>query len=206
MIPSSIYDIILEKAKPYLDTRQNESHTIMSFDFAQRLLSFYPEANADIVLPAILLHDVGWKMVPEDQQLSAFGPNMNNFEIRRLHEIEGVRIADEILTSLHYDNQKIKEILLCIDGHDSREVALSINDAIVKDADKLFRYTSVAVEIDYARFNMSREDRIDMLERSIGLWFFTEEAKEMAGTELSNVLPVGDSAGTLLQTLHSEER
>jgi len=38
------------------------------------LLAHYPEADEEIVLPAILLHDVGWKMVPEEKELNAFGP------------------------------------------------------------------------------------------------------------------------------------
>ena len=33
------------------------------------LESFYPEADEEIVLPAVILHDVGWKMVPEEKQL-----------------------------------------------------------------------------------------------------------------------------------------
>jgi hypothetical protein len=101
----TIYDKIYEKAKPYLNTRRNEIHVSISYDFAQRLLSFYPQADDDIVLPAILLHDVGWKMVPEEKQLDAFGLNVRDEEVRRFHETQGAGIAGEILSllSLHHE-------------------------------------------------------------------------------------------------------
>lgn len=181
---SSIYDIILEKAKSYLDTRQNDIHTDVSYEYALMLLSFYPEADADVVLPAVILHDVGWKMVPENEQLNAFGPNMNNKELQRLHEVEGARIAGEILRSLNYDPGKIVEVQSYIEGHDTRRKALSLNDAIMKDADKLWRYSPVGVSVDHSRFKMDRDDYITMVERLIDRWFFTDKAKEMARTAL----------------------
>lgn len=181
----SIYDTILDKAKPYLDTRKNDIHIALSYGFARRLLDFHPEADVDVVLPAVILHDVGWKMVPEDEQLNAFGPKMNNKEMQRLHEVEGAKIAGEILGSLDYDIRKIREIQSIIDGHDTRREALSINDAIIKDADKLWRYTPVGVEIDHTRFNANREEHLNMLQRSIDRWLFTGEAREMAREALS---------------------
>jgi hypothetical protein len=181
---SDIYDAIVERARPYLDTRQNEIHVQLSYDFARDLLKSYPEADALVVLPAIILHDVGWKMVPEEEQLNAFGPNMNNKEMQRLHEVEGVRIAREILESLGFAQEKTEEISKIIDGHDTRRVALSLNDAIVKDADKIWRYTPIGVGIDHSRFRMSREDHISMLERFVEQWFFTDRGKEMARAAL----------------------
>jgi HD superfamily phosphodiesterase len=182
---TSIFNTILEKAKPYLDTRQNDVHIALSYDFARQLLGFYPEADAEVVLPAVLLHDVGWKMVPEDEHLKSFGPNMNNKEMQRRHELEGVRIAREILGSLDYDPARIDEILSIIESHDTRREALSLNDAIVKDADKIWRYTPIGVGIDHSRFDQGREDHMNMLEKFIDRWFFTGEAREMARSALS---------------------
>ena len=51
-LPDSDYDAIYRKAVPYLDTRHNDIHISLSFDFASRLLAFYPEADEKIVLPA----------------------------------------------------------------------------------------------------------------------------------------------------------
>ena len=65
---------IYELAKPFLDTRNNEIHMRISRDFAERLVR---EEGGDpmVIFPAIILHDVGWKMIPEDMHLLAFGPN-----------------------------------------------------------------------------------------------------------------------------------
>ena len=38
----------------------------------------------------------------------------------------------------------VEEVVAIIDGHDSRRHALSRNDELVKDADKLWRYRSPA--------------------------------------------------------------
>jgi len=183
--PDSIYDEIYRKAEPYLDTRQNDVHVSGSFDFACRLLAHYPNADKEIVLPAIVLHDVGWKMVPEEKQLSAFGPMVKDKKTQRIHETEGVKIAEEILTRLYYDKEKILEILSIIDGHDTRQEALSLNDQLVKDADKLWRFTPAGVDIDHTRFGIPRDSYMKWLDTVIDDWLFTPEAKEMAHAALA---------------------
>jgi hypothetical protein len=172
-------------AAPYLDTRKNDIHVSLSCDFARRLLAFYPKADEEIVLPAIVLHDVGWKMVPEEKQLNAFGPKAQDKETQRLHETQGVIIAEKILAHLDYDPQKIREILSIIDGHDTRQEALSLNDQLVKDADKLWRFTPVGVDIDHARFGIPRDRYIKWLGTVIDDWLFTPEAQKMAHDALA---------------------
>lgn len=181
----TIYDRIYEKAKPYLNTRDNDIHVELSYDFTKRLLRHYLEADEDIVLPAILLHDVGWKMVPENEQVGAFGPKVKNHEAQRSHEIEGVKIAGQILNELNYPEGKIHEILSIIDGHDTRLEALSLNDKIVKDADKLWRMTTTGVNIDSTRFGIERIEYIKYLEDRLKDWFFTSAARKMASEVLA---------------------
>lgn len=171
---------IYERAKPYLDTRHNDLHTAIAYGFAQRLLECYPAADPEVVLPAVMLHDVGWKMIPEDQQLKAFGPKMEDTDTRRIHEVEGVRIAGEILATLGYDPARRAEILAIIDGHDSRETALSLNDKLMKDSDKLWRFTQTGIEIDYRRFGIELREYMTWLGQQIEGWVFTPEAKRMA--------------------------
>jgi HD superfamily phosphodiesterase len=180
----AIYDRIEEQARPYLDTRQNGIHVSVCYAMARQLLSHYPDADPEVVLPAILLHDVGWKMVPEEKHLDAFGPRATDMETRRVHEIEGAAIARRILASLDYDGQKTEEILAIIEGHDSREEALSLNDALVKDADKLWRYTPVGLEVDHSRFGVDWHGYLIWLSQRIDTWFFTPAARDIAREEL----------------------
>ncbi len=181
----TLHDRIYEKARPYLDTRQNEIHVAISFAFARRLLKAYPDADEDVVVAAILLHDVGWKMVPEEKQLQAFGPKATDGESQRLHEVAGARIAGDILSSLNYDEEKRLEICAIIDGHDTRLKALSLNDSLVKDADKLWRYTPTGVNIDHRRFGIDREEYLGFISARIEEWFFTPEARALAREALA---------------------
>lgn len=174
---------ILELASPYLKTRKNDIHTDISYNFALKLLESEP-GDYDVVIPAILCHDVGWSKLTEDLQLKAFGPTFDP-ELRRIHEEHGVFLAGEILRQVGYDPQKTAEILDIIDGHDSRLTALSDNDKLVKDADKLFRFTPVGFQIDVDRFGVDMSDYRKYLSEKIEEWFFTETAKSLAYEELS---------------------
>lgn len=174
-------------AKPYLDTRSNDIHTEISIRMAYRLLEM-EDGDMEVVIPAITLHDVGYKSIPEELQRQAFGVKTRSPELRRVHEKEGARIAKEILETLNYDKCKTKEILEIIDGHDSRKEAISFNDKIVKDADKLFRYSKmghqIMSKIAYEDFGESPLDRLNRLQKQIDGMFFTSAAKEIAREEL----------------------
>jgi HD superfamily phosphodiesterase len=174
----SIYDL----AKPYLQTRQNDVHIDICYEFACRLLEEEP-GDPEIVLPAVICHDLGWIMLSEELQLKAFGPVFDP-ELRRIHEVEGVKLARQILLKVGYDSKKTIEILDIIDGHDSRSLALSDSDRIVKDADKLFRYEPRGRAIDTERFSIESSEHIHWLGCQIEPWFFTETAKRFARAEL----------------------
>ena len=178
-----IFEKIWNLAKPYLNTRRNDIHTEISVDMAIRLM-VKEGGDEEIVIPAIILHDVGWIKIPEDLQLKAFGPNAKDPELNRMHEVEGVRIAAEILQKVQYDQIKTEQILKIIDGHDSRSESLSLNDRIVKDADKLWRYTKSGVEIDVERFGETLEEGLARLRGNIDRWFFTATAREIASQEV----------------------
>jgi HD superfamily phosphodiesterase len=140
--------------------------------------------DEDIVIPAILLHDVGWKRVPEDMQLKAFGPNATEPEWNRVHEKEGAEIAGEILSSIDYPKEKILEIQEIIEAHDSGEEAVSHNDMLVKDADKLWRYSRAALGIDANRFHLTPEENLEILRRNLEPWLLSESGRKIAQQEI----------------------
>ncbi|MFH1491529.1 MAG: HD domain-containing protein [Pseudomonadota bacterium] len=174
-------------AKPYLNTRKNELHTEISMGFAHELLE-KEGGDQDIVIPAIILHDVGWKEVPEPLQLKAFGPRIEAPELNRRHEVEGSKIAKDILERINYDGDKIKEIIQIIDGHDSRKEPISLNDRIVKDADKLWRYSKEGLLIDAERFKLTHKKEFHRLLSHLHTWFLSDSAREIAEKELANRL------------------
>jgi hypothetical protein len=176
------YSEIFNLAKPYLDTRQNEIHTKIAYAYAVKLLQAEGGDEA-VVLPAVILHDVGWKSVPEDLQLKAFGPGQRDEELKRAHEVEGASIGRKILEQVGYDEDLIEEIVEIISGHDTRKHALSLNDALAKDADKLWRYSEKALYVDPPRFRIEPAVYVAWLKRRIDRWFFTETAKKIARKE-----------------------
>ncbi len=186
------YAPVYERALPYLDTRDNDIHVQISFQFARRLLTSYPKADERIVLPAIILHDIGWKMIPEDLHIKAFGPHMTRPDLQRLHETEGARLADEILATLDNLATVREEIVAIIDGHDTRHEALSLNDQIVKDADKLWRFSSRGAAIDSRRFGIPWRDHVEWLGLRIDEWLFTEEGRRLAHETLERTKREGE--------------
>jgi HD superfamily phosphodiesterase len=178
------YKHIYELARQYLSTRDNEIHTQIAYHFACRLLQAEGGDEA-VVLPAVILHDVGWKAVPEELQLKAFGPGFNDLEINRVHEVEGAAIAGRILEQAQYDDARAKEIVEIVLGHDSRKVPLSLNDSLVKDADKLWRFSEEALRVDPPRFGIDPEVHVEWLKHQIDKWFFTKTARQIAVMEQS---------------------
>ncbi len=89
------------------------------------------------------------------------------------------------MQKLKYDALKTEKILEIIDGHDSRTKPISLNDMIVKDADKLWRYSNSGFFIDIERFGESHEEGLERLRCNLSEWFFTVTAKEVAAEKLS---------------------
>ncbi|MCX5804902.1 MAG: HD domain-containing protein [Proteobacteria bacterium] len=181
---------ILRLAKPYLQTRNNELHTRNAIEFAFRLLAIH-QAERAVVIPAIILHDVGWCRVSEEIIGKVCRANPDK-DLLRIHEEESLKIAREILGIVSYDPLRTNEILEIIDGHDTRSKAFSINDKIVQDSDKLTRFAG-SFWFLARRFPITPEAFVISLERLIDRWFFLPDSKEMARIELSRRLTEMDS-------------
>ena len=150
-----------EEAKPYLDVRNNDEHTLVAYGVAKALLAQLPEAEEDVVLPAVLLHDVGWKRIPPDLLLLAIGKNPTRRDLVYEHERHSVVIAGDILR--RHGVGRVEEILAIIAGHDTDNTARSLNDAVMKDADKGWRTTPHGMRIIRGWYDWSLEDYIEMV-------------------------------------------
>jgi HD superfamily phosphodiesterase len=164
--------------------RKNDVHIPLSYGYAERLLAAYPDADEDVVLLGILLHDVGWAVVDQEAiYRDAFGPGMMESDVRIAHEKEGARLARAILEPLGYAEALVDEVAAIIDGHDTRRRALSHNDELVKDADRLWRFgvTGVSVACDW--FALTPREYAERLVEQFE-HFFTPAAEEIARAEL----------------------
>jgi hypothetical protein len=177
-------------ARPYMRARKNDVHIPLSFWYAERLLELHPEADADVVLLAIMFHDTGWAVIDEERIFRegfATGDQEVDLssDVRILHEKEGARLAAEALGE-EWDPAVVEEVVAIIDGHDSRLQALSRNDELVKDADKLWRYTESAVRICHRWMKLTTDAYIEWVGSEIDAWFFTDAARGLARRELAH--------------------
>ena len=166
------------EARPYLDVRNNDEHTLVAYGVAQALLSQIPEAEPDIVLPAVLLHDVGWKRIPPDLLLAAIGRNPTRKDLVFEHERHSVAIAGPILSQ--HGVARIDEILAIIAGHDTTNEARSLNDAVMKDSDKGWRTTPHGMRVIRGWYDWSLADYIDMVSTVSNPRLLTAPGKAMA--------------------------
>ncbi|MEV6140645.1 HD domain-containing protein [Nocardia sp. NPDC051990] len=173
-------DVVWRSAVEYLRVRSNDSHTAYSYGLAAALCDLHPEADRDVVMPAIILHDTGWSQVPEGEVLEAIRPGGGRHDLVLRHEKEGAAIATEILTELGHPSAKIDEIVMIIDGHDSRTVALGLNDSLVKDADKLWRLTPHGVDTVMDWFGLTRPQAHVLIGSRVHGHLFTTAARTMA--------------------------
>jgi len=180
------YDAVWAAALPYLRARKNDIHVPMAFDYAERLLEHHPEADRDVVLLAVLLHDNGWAVVDEQAIFAeGFGPGMMESEVRIAHEREGARLAGEILDATGWPRAVRDEVVEIIAGHDTRTEALSRNDELVKDADALWRFSIAGTAIACDWFGVTPGVYADRTEPQIENRLFTEAAREIARAELA---------------------
>jgi hypothetical protein len=181
----SAYAEVWAAALPYMRARKNDVHIPLSFGYASRLVEAHPEADADVVLLGILLHDIGWAVVDQEAiYRDAFGPGMMESDVRIAHEKEGARLARGILSSLGYADALVDEVALIIDGHDTRRDALSLNDELVKDADRLWRFCVTGVALASEWWSLTPAEYAARLEEQLPL-FFTPAAAALARDELA---------------------
>lgn len=169
-----------EDAKSYLDVRDNDAHTIVAYGLARALLQEIPEADESVVLPAILLHDVGWKRIDPDLLLLAIGRNPTRKDLVRDHENHGVKIAREILERHRPMGVDIEAVLEIIDGHDTTKEARSVNDAVVKDADKGWRATMHGMQTICGWYDTTLAEHVETLEKVSNPYMLTDAGRAFA--------------------------
>lgn len=167
-------------------TRANDIHLPISVAYAERLCDAYPDADALLVRVTTLLHDTGWARVDETKIISeGFGGDWRKADIRFEHERHGCDIAREVLPGLGYDGAFIERVTAIIDGHDTRQVSHSLEDSLVRDADRLWRFTATGIALASGWFGLSPAEYARRLRSEIIPELLTDAAVQMAEAELS---------------------
>lgn len=177
---------LFREAEPYLTNRSDISHTGVSHAYALILLK-HEEGNEKIVEPAIILHDVGWSILKPEQIEAAYGVRAKGEEavrLNRIHEVEGASIARQILQSLNYESHLIDKIASIIERHDSGNYADCLEEELVKDADKLWRFSKIGFWKEVERQGLSPAELHHYLAERYQSWFFTQTALALAGDKI----------------------
>jgi hypothetical protein len=172
---------IFRLATPYLQVRDNERHTWNALAFALRLLERYG-GDREVVAPATILHDVGWSRLSKTMLYRSWGP-MHDKTLEGVHEEAGAEIAAPILYEVDCDRATTDEVIAIVAGHDTRKVPLSLNDKVVKDADKLTRYSG-SFWSSVRLLSLTGEEFSGMIGPQIDRWFFLDLSRSMARAEL----------------------
>ncbi|VFA90642.1 Predicted HD superfamily hydrolase [Nocardia farcinica] len=165
--------------------RSNDIHLPISLAYAERLCNAFPTADRQLVRVAIQLHDTGWGRVDEERILSeGFSGEWRKAEIRFEHERQGCVIAREVLPPLGYSDEFVDQVCAIIDGHDTRLEAYSLEDALVRDADRLWRFDHAGIALASGWFGMDPAHYTDRLEAQIIPELLTAPAIAMATADL----------------------
>lgn len=192
--PAHDLDDIWGSVATELRTRGGDVHVPISMAYADRLCAAYPRANSKLVRVAVLLHDTGWARVDESRILSeGFAPGGLTSNIRFEHEAEGCNVAREVLPPLGYAADFVDAVCGIIDGHDTRNHAKSLEDALVKDSDRLWRFHPCGVALGSNWFGISPAEYLERLGAEVPM-LFTEASRAMGAADLERTrsLLLGD--------------
>jgi HD superfamily phosphodiesterase len=179
---------IWELALPYQDKRDDAGHAEVSPRYARELATL-EGGNPEVIIPAIILHDVGWSQLEKKRRMLVFDKDTCKEDRRQVqleHQKESVRLADEILRDVNYPVDLIEEILEIVSQHDTREGFISKNEGLVRDADKLWRTSKEGFSAAEARRKADNkprdEEREKKMEEDIKKtgYFFSERARQTA--------------------------
>jgi hypothetical protein len=107
-----IYFKIWELAQPYYE--QGRPMDIAHIKWMMRdafLVCQMEKIDDSLLLPLVILHDVGYAKVPKD--------NPFNLDLRKAHMEEGAKIAKEILEKVDYPKDKVEKIVYYVSVHDN---------------------------------------------------------------------------------------
>jgi hypothetical protein len=184
--PSSGFDALWTAIVPETRTRANDLHLPIVAAYASRLCDAYPAADRELAMVAIILHDTGWAHVDESRIISeGFRGDWRKAAIRFEHEAEGCTVARRVLPGLGYDAEFVERVCEIIDGHDTRHVAYSLEDAIVRDSDRLWRFDRAGIAMSTSWFGMDPATYVERLEREILPELITGAAHQMARSDLN---------------------
>ena len=132
------------------------------------------------------MYDTGWARVDESCILTeGFAGDWRKADVRFEHERHGCDIAREVLPPLGYDEEFVTKVITIIDGHDTRPESQSLEDSLVRDADRLWRFTPTGIALASSWFGLTPAEYCRRLRAEIVPELLTDAAVQMAKADLA---------------------
>jgi HD superfamily phosphodiesterase len=183
-----IFNQIWELALPYQDKRDDAGHAEVTLKYARELVRL-ENGDEDVIIPAIILHDIGYSQLEKERRMLIFDKDASAEDRRSVqleHQKESVKLARNILRAVNYPGKLTEEILEIVSQHDTREGFISKNEGLVRDADKLWKTSKEGRAAAEARGKPIDESRFKKAEENINKpnYIYSETARQMAEAEL----------------------
>lgn len=175
-----IHKKMFEMAKPYLKTRLKKDlvlHTKNVLASVEYLLK-HEKGDGNILIPAAILHDVGWFKVPEKLQKSK--RKEDKIKALVLHIKYSKKIIYNILTKLNYNKKDIKLIYDIVFAHKFQNPQ-EINKRLLIDADNL---SDVYKDQFYSDARYYNSTLMENYEHRIKNSYYTSSARKLALQEM----------------------
>ncbi|MBN1188849.1 MAG: HD domain-containing protein [Dehalococcoidales bacterium] len=179
-----IFEKIWEIAFPYQDKRDDTGHAEVTLRYAGKLLEV-EGGDEDVVIPAIILHDVGWSQLPRERRMLIFDKDAAEDQKKGAvmeHQAESARLARTILRQVDYPEKLIDEIVEIVSQHDTRKGFISKNEGLVRDSDKLWRTSKEGFEAGKRKNRSPDPERMKKNEEMMKKpdYFYSETARKWA--------------------------
>lgn len=168
--------------------RGDWGHTLRTVDYGKRLLDKEP-GDAQVVIPALYLHDIGWSCVDFRDFLGAPPGEKARTKSARWHMRYSAVLADQILLRMGFSRDIRQRIVSIVSVHDLAERILAFDDKsawMVFEADHLDRFGpeslgrySEMMGTDI-RKDWRRDNTVAFLKKGLASWFTSPTARAIA--------------------------
>lgn len=177
-----IYLKIFKQAEPFLKKGQKKdffTHTKWVVKSIQILLK-ERRGDESLLLPAAILHDVGWAKVPA--KLQAASDQKSQRKALKLHLKYGALIAKKILSDLVYPEGKIDKIVSIILAHKFQDPC-DLNKRLIIDADGLSDVFKQPFYQDVKQYKVTPRQNYEIRKKNK---FYTSAAKKIFVKQLAD--------------------
>ncbi|MBD3362682.1 HD domain-containing protein [Candidatus Dojkabacteria bacterium] len=135
--------------------------------------------NPDILIPAAMLHDIGWINVPRKFQFAK--THKDKIEAEKQHLEKAVPLIKKILQELQYSKSKIYQIIHVVTNHKSKKPGGDKNIECMVDADNLSDTYKESFYSDAVAYNVTPQEALEFRSKNS---FFTETANQIFRNQL----------------------